>query len=93
MGILTTRGIKRMVLEGKSNGKRKGVYCVRGVVSPLLANIYLAELDRYMERYTALTTKEKSERRKQGKANYVHVRYADDCAPRTHERRFEVEPT
>jgi len=49
-----------------------------GVVSPLLANIYLAELDRYMERYTALSPKDKAKRRRQGKANYVQVRYADD---------------
>ncbi len=77
--------------KGKSNGKGKGVYCVRGVVSPLLANIYLAELDRYMERYTALTTKEKSERRKQGKANYVHVRYADDFVVLCNGTRKEAE--
>lgn len=49
-----------------------------GIVSPLLANIYLQELDRYMERYTALPTGEKSKRRRQGEANVVYVRYADD---------------
>jgi len=31
-----------------------------------------------MERYTALTTKEKTGRRAQGQANYVYIRYADD---------------
>ncbi len=31
-----------------------------------------------MERYTALTTKDKTKRRKQGKANYTYIRYADD---------------
>jgi RNA-directed DNA polymerase len=49
-----------------------------GIVSPLLANIYLNELDRYMERYTALSKKEKTQRRKQGLSNFVYVRYADD---------------
>jgi RNA-directed DNA polymerase len=49
-----------------------------GIISPLLANIYLSELDRYMERYTALPQKEKTKRRQHGLANYVYVRYADD---------------
>jgi RNA-directed DNA polymerase len=49
-----------------------------GIVSPLLANVYLHELDKYMEKYTALPTREKRRRRKQGLANYAYVRYADD---------------
>jgi RNA-directed DNA polymerase len=49
-----------------------------GIVSPLLANVYLHELDKYMERYTALSTMEKTARRKQRLANFVYVRYADD---------------
>jgi RNA-directed DNA polymerase len=49
-----------------------------GIISPLLANVYLHELDRYMERYTALSTKEKTARREAGLANYVYIRYADD---------------
>jgi len=49
-----------------------------GIISPLLANVYLHELDKYMEKYTALPTKEKSARREHGSANFVHVRYADD---------------
>lgn len=31
-----------------------------------------------MERHTALSTKDKTERRKEGKANYAYLRYADD---------------
>lgn len=49
-----------------------------GIISPLLANVYLHELDRYMERYTGLSKTEKTARRKAGLANYVYVRYADD---------------
>jgi RNA-directed DNA polymerase len=49
-----------------------------GIVSPLLANIYLHELDRYMERYTGLSQREKRKRRQQQQANAVYVRYADD---------------
>jgi RNA-directed DNA polymerase len=49
-----------------------------GIVSPLLANIYLHELDRYMERDTALPRWEKTKRRRRKEANFVYVRYADD---------------
>src|SRR5215216_4539116 len=58
----------------------KRAFCniVGGVVSPLLANIYLNELDRYMRKYTGLPQQEKTRRRKQAKANFAYVRYADD---------------
>jgi len=47
-------------------------------VSPLLANIYLHELDRYMEsNYLSLTTKQRELRRKKGQSNFHYVRYAD----------------
>ena len=50
-----------------------------GIISPLLANIYLHELDRYMEStYLNLSQYEKHKRRLQGKSNYLYVRYADD---------------
>jgi RNA-directed DNA polymerase len=49
-----------------------------GIVSPLLANVYLHELDKFMERYTALPPKEKAARRRAGLANFAYVRYADD---------------
>jgi RNA-directed DNA polymerase len=49
-----------------------------GIISPLLANIDLTELDRDMERYTSLPNSEKTKRRRQGLSNYVYVRYADD---------------
>jgi group II intron reverse transcriptase/maturase len=57
-----------------------------GIASPLLANVYLHELDRYMRRYTALSDREKRQRRRRGLPNFVYVRYADDCAPRRCER-------
>jgi RNA-directed DNA polymerase len=49
-----------------------------GIISPLLANVYLHELDKYMKRYTDLARQEKRRRRRQGLANYTYVRYADD---------------
>jgi group II intron reverse transcriptase/maturase len=49
-----------------------------GILSPLLANIYLHEFDRYMAKYISLDPKEKTKRRRNGLANYAYVRYADD---------------
>lgn len=46
-----------------------------GIISPLLSNIYLHELDKYMERYTGLSRNEKTQRRRKGQANFVYVRY------------------
>jgi len=49
-----------------------------GIVSPLLANIYLHELDRYMARYTEISVLDRRRRKRQGLANFLYVRYADD---------------
>jgi group II intron reverse transcriptase/maturase len=62
-----------------------------GIISPLLANIYLHELDCYMKKYTELTRKEKTRRRKQGLANYVYIRYADDFVILSNGTKEQVE--
>src|SRR5215510_9465208 len=50
-----------------------------GIVSPLLANIYLHDFDRYMEsNYLNLSRDERGKRRKEGKSNFLYTRYADD---------------
>jgi len=50
-----------------------------GIVSPLLANIYLHELDRYMEsNYLSLSHEKRRGRRNRGLANFLYARYADD---------------
>jgi group II intron reverse transcriptase/maturase len=50
-----------------------------GIVSPLLANIYLDILDRYMEsNHLNIDRHERERRRKQGKSNFLYSRYADD---------------
>jgi 5-methylcytosine-specific restriction endonuclease McrA len=68
-----------MPSRGKRTPKKKACNFVRGVRSPLLANIYLDELDRYMEsNYLTLSEYERNRRRKQGKSNFLYVRYADD---------------
>jgi group II intron reverse transcriptase/maturase len=67
------------VMEGKLFKDTKLGAPQGGIVSPLLANVYLHELDRYMERnYTGLPTSQKCRRRRTHKANLVYVRYADD---------------
>ena len=48
-------------------------------MSPLLANIYLHELDRYMETtHLHFSEYERHKRRRKGIGNYLYVRYADD---------------
>jgi RNA-directed DNA polymerase len=50
-----------------------------GICSPLLANIYLHQLDRYWwEKYGNLHRKEKERRRKAHVGNCALIRYADD---------------
>ena len=49
-----------------------------GIISPLLANIYLHELDRYMEQLTDLSEYAKAYRKKKGHGNFLYCRYADD---------------
>jgi len=50
-----------------------------GIISQLLANIYLHALDRYMEsNYLNLSDYQKKKRRKQGIGNFLYARYADD---------------
>jgi hypothetical protein len=52
---------------------------VGSVVSPLLANIYLDAMDKYMEsKYLKLSESQRRRRREQGKGNCLYVRYADD---------------
>src|SRR2546428_10444932 len=50
-----------------------------GIISPLLANIYLHELDKYMEsKYLNLTKVQREKRRRHGQGNALYVRYCDD---------------
>jgi len=49
-----------------------------GIVSPVLANIYLDKLDQWAKRWTDIPKYEKDKRRREGKGNWEFVRYADD---------------
>lgn len=71
--------LKAGVMEGKlfkhtDQGVPQG-----GIISPLLANLYLTDLDHYMERmYTGLSQPDKRRRRAHGLGNVAYIRYADD---------------
>jgi group II intron reverse transcriptase/maturase len=49
-----------------------------GVISPLLANVYLNEFDKWAKRKWHFSPNELRRRRYAGLGNYVMVRYADD---------------
>jgi RNA-directed DNA polymerase len=49
-----------------------------GIASPLLANIYLHELDKYLEQFVGLSQYQRNKRRARGEANFTYTRYADD---------------
>jgi len=49
-----------------------------GVISPLLANVYLNEFDKWAETKWNVSPQEKAKRRRTGIGNYRLVRYADD---------------
>jgi RNA-directed DNA polymerase len=79
------------VMEGRLFRDTKQGTPQGGIVSPLLANIYLNELDRYMRKYTGLPQQEKTRRRKQAKANFAYVRYADDFVVTCNGTRAQAE--
>lgn len=63
-------GLFRPTKEGVPQGS---------IVCPLLANIYLHELDKWWwERYGNLPATQKAARRRKGQGNVILVRYADD---------------
>jgi group II intron reverse transcriptase/maturase len=78
--------MERKLFKDTTSGTPQG-----GIVSPLLANVYLHELDQYMERHTAFSNAEKNKRRRGGKANVAYVRYADDFVILSNGRRESAE--
>ncbi|MCA1607000.1 MAG: group II intron reverse transcriptase/maturase, partial [Acidobacteria bacterium] len=66
------------VMEGKLFKETELGVPAGGIVSPLLANIYLSQLDRYMEKYTGISGYPRLARRRKREANFLYARFADD---------------
>jgi group II intron reverse transcriptase/maturase len=62
-----------------------------GIISPLLANVYLNELDQWVKQWTDTSNNEKEKRRKRGKGNWQYVRYADDFLLMTNGKKGRAE--
>lgn len=62
-----------------------------GIVSPLLANIYLNELDQWARQFTDRSTSERAKYRRNGEGNWIYVRYADDFLLFSNGKKPEVE--
>jgi RNA-directed DNA polymerase len=79
------------VMEGRLFQPTTSGVSQGSILSPLLANLYLHELDKFMEKYTGLTPYRRACRRKQGKGNFLYARYADDFAALCNGTREEAE--
>jgi hypothetical protein len=65
--------------------KAEVIYCVGGVLSPLIFNIAMSTLDEYLHRPwkpggTVQTSSQRARRRARGLPNWRTVRYADERA-------------
>jgi group II intron reverse transcriptase/maturase len=86
--------LKAGVMEGQLFAKTERGVPQGGIVSPLLANVYLNEFDKWAEsRWHTLSLYERQMRRKAGLGNYTMVRYADDFVIVSNGTKAEVEQT
>ncbi|MBV9281044.1 MAG: group II intron reverse transcriptase/maturase, partial [Chloroflexi bacterium] len=81
------------VMEGRLVARTDAGVPQGGIVSPLLANIYLHEFDVWAERRWNVTPQEHQRRRYQGHGNYRMVRYADDFVVMSSAGIADVEAT
>ena len=70
--------LKAGVMEGGLFGRTESGVPQGGVISPLLANVYLNEFDQWAAAQWDLDPNTRQGRRRAGLGNYKMVRYADD---------------
>ena len=71
--------LKAGIMEGELFKKTGEGTPQGGIASPLLANIYLHELDQWLaDNYVGLNYNEKNRRRQRKEGNAFYLRYADD---------------
>ena len=83
--------LKAGVMEGNRMKETVAGTPQGGILSPLLANIYLDQLDQAVKPLTDLTMEEMARRRASGKGNWTYVRYADDFLLLTNGTRKRAE--
>lgn len=91
---LVWKFLKAGVMEGQLFAKTDKGVPQGGIISPLLANVYLNEFDKWAEqRWHNLTQYERAKRRWAGLGNYTMVRYADDFVIVSNGGKAEVQQT
>ncbi|WP_152054433.1 group II intron reverse transcriptase/maturase, partial [Tautonia marina] len=88
---LVWRFLRAGVMEGSLFAATQEGTPQGGIISPLLANVYLHKLDRYLERRTRLPRAVRQQRRREGRANFVHIRDADDFVVMCNGTRAQAE--
>jgi RNA-directed DNA polymerase len=83
--------LKAGVMEGQLFAKTERGVPQGGVVSPVLANVYLNEFDKWAEeKWHQFTPNQRQQRRKVGMGNFVMTRYADDFVVVTNGSKAEA---
>ena len=85
--------LKSGVMEGSLFARTESGVPQGGVISPLLANVYLNEFDQWAAKQWDLPQHVRRRRRKAGIGNYKMVRYADDFVVICNGTKAEVKAT
>ena len=85
--------LKSGVMKGGLFGRTESGVPQGGVISPLLANVYLNEFDKWATAQWDLGHYARQRRRQAGLGNYKMVRYADDFVVVSNASKAEVKAT